>query len=264
MRLVKTATGVAMALSLTIAPLDAAPKGSTGPSVKASTKAPRNIKTTTAPTTKAPKVTTAKVTSAPKAKAPKTTTKADTKLAKAEAKSARKAGTTATSTTTSSSTTNSETTTVGSATTTPTTVDFTQGAVAEKLAKNTNLRTKLESRLLAAGYEGTVYQAAYGFRNQGQFVAATNVARNTGTSFEQLKLQMTGLTVDANGVVLKANVGTDGTITMVDPADVTKAAPTKSLGQALKTVNSSVDATAAAQTATTQADAEIAATSVTN
>ena len=131
----------------------------------------------------------------------------------------------------------------------------------ERLAKNTNLKTKLESRLLAAGYEGTVYQAAYGFKDQGQFIAATNVSRNTGVSFEQLKLQMTGLSVDADGVVFKANVGADGTITLVDPADVTKAAPTRSLGQAIKAVNSTVDATAAAQTATTQADAEIAVTS---
>ena len=43
---------------------------------------------------------------------------------------------------------------------------------------------------------------------------------------------MTGLSVDANGVVLKANLGTDGTITMVDPLVVTNPAPTKSLGQA--------------------------------
>jgi hypothetical protein len=48
---------------------------------------------------------------------------------------------------------------------------------------------------------------------------------------------------------------------MVDPADVTNPAPTSSLGQALKTVRSDVDTTAAVQTATKQADAEIAATS---
>ena len=45
-------------------------------------------------------------------------------------------------------------TTTGATTTTVTTVDFTQGTVAEKLAKNTNLRTKLETRLQAAGYDG--------------------------------------------------------------------------------------------------------------
>jgi hypothetical protein len=263
MRLVKIATGMAMVLSLTLAPLDAAPKGPKGPSsVKTSTKAPKVAKTTTAPkVTKAPKITTAKVTSAPKAKAPKTTTKVDTKLAKAEVKSAKKAGRTSTATESTTSATSTSGTATSGGTTTPTTIDFTKGAVAEKLAKNINLRTKLESRLQAAGYEGSVYHAAYGFKNQGQFIAATNVARNTGASFEQLKLQMTGLSVDAAGGVLRANLGTDGMITMVDPADVTNPAPTKSLGQAIKTVKSSVDATAAAQTATTQANAEIAATS---
>jgi hypothetical protein len=113
------------------------------------------------------------------------------------------------------------------------------------------------------GYDGTAYQAAYGFKNLGQFVAATNVSRNLGVSFEQIKTQITGLSVDADGTVLKASLGTDGKVTMVDPADVTNPAPAKSLGQAIHTVKSSVDATAAAQTATTQADAEIQSTSST-
>jgi hypothetical protein len=143
-------------------------------------------------------------------------------------------------------------------------IDFTQGPVGEKLTRNGALRTKLETRLAAAGYEGTVYQAAYGFRNLGQFVAATNVSQNHQISFEQLKVQMTGLSVDADGMVLKANLGPDGTMTMVDPAEATSPAPTRSLGQSIKTINSTVDSTAAAQTATTQADAEIAATTVNN
>ena len=129
-----------------------------------------------------------------------------------------------------------------------------------KLTKNTALRSKLESRLTALGYTGTAYQAAYGFKNLGQFVAATNVSRNLGLSFEQLKVQMTGLSVKADGSVLQANIGTDGKVTMVDSALVTKAAPTKSLGQSIHTAKSTVDATAAAQTATTQANAEIAGT----
>ena len=108
---------------------------------------------------------------------------------------------------------------------------------------------------------GSPYQAAYGFKNLGQFVAATNVSRNLGLSFEQLKIQMTGRLVSADGTVLQANVGKDGTVTMVDPADVTKAAPTRSLGQSIQTIKSDVDAVAAAQTATTQADADIQDTS---
>jgi hypothetical protein len=108
-----------------------------------------------------------------------------------------------------------------------------------------------------------VYQAAYGFKNLGQFVAATNVSRNLGVSFEKLKIQMTGLSVKADGTVMKASLGTDGKVTMMAPASVTNPAPTKSLGQSIQTVKSNVDATAAAATATTQADAEIASTSTT-
>jgi hypothetical protein len=72
---------------------------------------------------------------------------------------------------------------------------------------------------------------------------------------------MTGLTVKPDGTVLEANLGTDGKVTMVAPASVTNAAPTKSLGQSIQTVKSGVNATAAAQTATTQANAEIQGTS---
>lgn len=250
MRIEKITVGSAMVLCLTLAPLNAASNGK-GPSPVKTTPAPKApTHVTNVKAVKAPTVTTANVSSSAKTKAPKAT-------------SSRTGITTTTSTTTSATSFSgtSGTTTSGGTRTTATTVGFSKGKVPERLAKNTNLRTKLESRLLAAGYEGTVYQAAYGFKNQGQFIAATNVSCNTGVSFEQLKLQMTGLSVDADGVVLKANVGADGTITLVDPADVTKAAPTRSLGQAIKVVNSTVDATAAAQTATTQADAEIAATS---
>ncbi len=111
------------------------------------------------------------------------------------------------------------------------------------------------------GYSGTVYQAAYGFKNLGQFVAATNVSRNLGIPFEQLKIQMTGLSVAADGTVLRASLGPDGKITMVDPALAVVPASTKSLGQAIQTVKSNVDATGAAQAATLQAEAEIQRTS---
>jgi hypothetical protein len=50
---------------------------------------------------------------------------------------------------------------------------------------------------------------------------------------------------------------------MVAPADATNAAPTKSLGQSIQTVKAGVDATAAAQTATAQANAEIQSASTT-
>jgi hypothetical protein len=57
------------------------------------------------------------------------------------------------------------------------------------LAKNENLAAKLQSRLPA----GTdLQQAAAGFRNLGQFVAAVNVSKNLGIPFPDLKAAMTG------------------------------------------------------------------------
>lgn len=147
---------------------------------------------------------------------------------------------------------------------TTTKVDFTATTVGQKLAKNTALSSKITTRLTAEGYTGSVYQAAYGFKNLGQFVAATNVARNLGISFVQLKLEMTGTKVLADGTVLKEMVGTDGKIVLVDPSKTTDSTlspvPTKSLGQSIQTLKSGVDATAAAETATKQADAEIGGT----
>jgi hypothetical protein len=234
MRLVRIGTATVAALILVLAPVEAAPKG---PKIPHSTKAPSTKAPSGKPVhTKAPKAggpsKSAKPPKVAAGKAPKTAT------GKATAK------TTTAATTTTTSTSTPTTTTTGSATST--TIDFTKGAVAERLAKNTNLRTKLESRLLASGYEGTVYEAAYGFRNQGQFIAATNVSQNLGIPFEALKLEMTGV-----------SVGADGAVTTVDT-------PTKSLGEAIKSVRSDVDADAAALTATQQADADLTASNSTS
>ena len=251
MRFAKTAT-IAAILGLTVTPAQAGPKGGAATHVPVSktsspktsaTKAPKAPKVDHTTTTKVAK--TAKVTGAPQS---------------AKATKAPKAGKTAT---TPAASTTTSTTAPAATVVAPTTVDFTSGAVAEKLAKNSALRSKVESRLTAAGYTGSVYQAAYGFKNQGQFIAATNVSRNLGVPFEQLKLQMTGLSVSPTGTVLKANRAPDGTITMVDPSMVTNPAPTRSLGQAIQTVKADVNATAAADTATTQANTEIATTSTT-
>ena len=261
MSLLRIAASTSLALGLALAPVQAAPNGPKAPSTKTSTsKAPKAPKTTTvAKVDKAPKVTTAKSPKAANAKSPKVTS----------AKSPKSTSTASTLTTTSSSSTPTSTTsetsstsgTSSTTTATTTTIDYTKGKVAEHLAKNANLRTKLETRLQAAGYEGTVYQAAYGFRNQGQFIAATNVSQHLTIPFEQLKAYMTGVAVDADGVLWSATVGTDGKLTLVAPEDVTTPVQTKSLGQAIKTARSDVDATAAALTATQQADAELAATS---
>ena len=219
----KSTIAVAALVALVVGSAEAAPKGSKGPGpspVKASSaKAPKVTKTSGAP--KAPKAT------GPKTTTVKTTTvKSGTQPARIEtngAKSKKTAVTTSTSTT---------------STTLPgvSTIDFTTGKVGEKLIKNSALRTKLETQLRALGYTGTVYQAGYGFKNSGQFVAALNNAQNHGLTFEQLKLQMTGLSVDSRGTVLRANLNPDGTVTMVPWYLVTNPAPTQSLGQAKKTV----------------------------
>jgi hypothetical protein len=177
------------------------------------------------------------------------------------AKSPKSTATTSTASDSTSTASNSTSSTATSSSGTTTKVDFTATPVGQKLTKNTALNSKLTTRLQAEGYTGSVYQAAYGFKNLGQFVAATNVSKNLGVSFDQLKLQMTGTKVTADGTVMKAMIGPDGKITLVDPSKTTdptlSPAPTKSLGQSIQTLKSDVDSTAAAQTATKQADAEI-------
>ena len=159
--------------------------------------------------------------------------------------------------------TSTSTTTTTSATG-PTAVNFASAPLGQKLSQNTALQSKLTTRLTALGYQGTVFEAAYGFKNLGQFVAATNVSQNLGIPFDKLKLQMTGLSVDANGNVTKANLNPDGTITLLDPANVTTPAPTKSLGQSIQTLKPNANGTAAANTANEAAESEIEHTSRNN
>ena len=235
MRIVRITVGTAMALSLAFAPLEAAPKGKGPAPVKVSApkaaKAPKAPKAAPSPkTTK----TTAKVTKAPKAakvakgsSAPKTTTTFQTKLAKTETRSTKKTGTAAITTPTTTPMT-------------PTPIDFTKGKAGEKLAKNANMAAKLGTKLTALGYTGTVFEAAYGFKNFGQFNAAVNNAQNHGIPFEQLKTLMTGVSVSPTGVVLYANLNPNGTVTMVPLADLTNPAPTTSLGQAKRTIATTV------------------------
>jgi hypothetical protein len=89
-----------------------------------------------------------------------------------------------------STTTKSGTTTTGTSPTTTgtgsgTTVTLTP--VQQKLQKNTNLADKLRTRLPA---NTDLMDAAKGFRNLGQFVAAVNVSNNLGLDFTQLKTRM--------------------------------------------------------------------------
>ena len=132
---------------------------------KTATKAP--VPPTT--TAKNDKSSPAKVTKAD-GKATKSDKPADTKVAKAEPKSDKPSKTTTA-------------TTAKTGTTTPSTLT----PVQEKLKQNTNLAAKLQDRLP----KGTdLIDAAAGFRNLGQFVAAVNVANNLNISFAELKTKM--------------------------------------------------------------------------
>jgi hypothetical protein len=72
----------------------------------------------------------------------------------------------------------------------------------------------------------TLDQAATGFKNQGQLIAALHVSKNLNIRFAKLKADMTGPNHD-------------------------------SLGQAIHDLKPGVDATTAAKHATAQADADV-------
>lgn len=149
--------------------------------------------------------------------------KADAKTTKAEARTA-KAGSSTTSTSSFPNTSTS-------------TIDFTATKAGALLEKNSALRSKIEAKLLAAGYTGSVYEAAYGFKNAGQLNAATNMVQNHGTSFELLKVLMTGTYVDpATHLVYRTQKLPDGTTQLVRSELATTTAPTLSLGQAKQSI----------------------------
>ena len=163
------------------------------------------------------------------AKSDATVTRVETKTAKAEQRN-KKA-------TDSSSTASGGTTSPTSNTTVPPTIDFTATKVGQKLEKNSALRSKIEAKLQAAGYTGSVYEAAYGFKNLGQFNAATNQVQNQGYSFELLKVLMTGTYVDPDThSVYRATRLPDGTVSLVRSESAVNPASTLSLGQSKQAI----------------------------
>jgi hypothetical protein len=161
----------------------------------------------------------------PKAAPTKTTTSAPKSPATGHPKTVDAHGKKATSPATKSSPKESpkSTTTTTTSTTPPTGTTLTP--VQQKLQQNTNLASKLQSRLPP----GTNLNTAAGdFRNLGQFVAAVNVSNNLGLDFQTLKTAMTK----------------DG----------------KSLGQAIQAQKTTVDGTTVAAHAEHDADMEIRST----
>ena len=71
-----------------------------------------------------------------------------------------------------------------------------QSSVSQRLTDNTKLAGKLQG-LLPAGTN--LQQAAQGFKNLGQFVAAVHVSHNLGIPFDQLKAKMTGTSPESLG-----------------------------------------------------------------
>jgi len=69
------------------------------------------------------------------------------------------------------------------------------------LSHNTQLSSRLGS-LLPAGTD--VQQAAAGFKNLGQFVAAVHVSHNLGIPFDDLKAKMTGPNAESLGKAIKS------------------------------------------------------------
>ena len=103
-------------------------------------------------------------------------------------------------------------------TTTTTTVGGTTtlSPVQQKLQRNTNLASKLQSRL-PAGTNLTL--AAAGFRNLGQFVAAVNVSNNLGIPFAQLKTRMVDQGMSLGQAIQDARPTTTDTTVVVRRAE---------------------------------------------
>jgi hypothetical protein len=174
MRIVPVLAAVAVVLSAASVSVHAQGRGNgqakktavSAPKVKGASQNPKATKPTTKADTRMVKA---------EARAAKSTVKAETRAAKAETKAARKSGT-MTSTATPTGTTTVVTPT------TPTTHSV----------KN----PKLEARLLALlPPNTTIQEASQGFKNWGQFVAATHVSNNLNIPFAELKARMTGISV---------------------------------------------------------------------
>jgi hypothetical protein len=159
------------------------------PQTKPSTTKPPMVKPATAATPVKPTTPSMKASKTTKTTKPATTTApakmkpVETKPAAIPVKSTKSATETKKAVTTKAAKTEPRSTTTPTAPTTTVTLT----PVQQKLLKNTNLASKLQTRLPP----GTnLLTAADGFRNLGQFVAAVNVSNNLGIPFADLKTKL--------------------------------------------------------------------------
>ena len=77
----------------------------------------------------------------------------------------------------------------------------TESSVSDRLQDNTKLASKLQN-LLPTGTN--LQQAAQGFKNLGQFVAAVHVSNNLGIPWDQLRAKMIGPPSESLGKAIQA------------------------------------------------------------
>ena len=119
--------------------------------------------------------------------------------------------------------------------------------IAAKIASKPNLHGKLTALLPIDPLTGTTMtlnKASFGFKNQGQFIAALHVSQNLGIPFTELKSHMVTITP-----------GTVG-----QPATATQ---TGSLGQAIQASKKTANVVVEVERAEAQAAADLAVTTTT-
>jgi hypothetical protein len=116
--------------------------------------------------------------------------------------------------------------------------------IAAKIASKPNLSAKIRGMLPldpVTGRTMTLNKASWGFKNQGQFIAALHVSQNLGVPFSELKSHMVTVTPGAKGA----------------PPTATQ---TGSLGQAIQAVKSTANVPTETDRAETQATVDLRVT----
>jgi hypothetical protein len=151
-------------------------------------------------------------------------------------------GKTQVTTTTTNTRTHGKTHTTEASTTsgTGTTTTTRPNPIAQKIGAKPQLSSKI-TKMLPAGM--TLDRASAGFKNQGQFIAALHVSQNLNIPFRDLKAAMLGTTPRPT-----TPGGTPTTTTTTSPM---------SLGQAIKKLRPSADATVEATHAETQTSTDV-------